>query len=98
MVTHYQAESPFCQVLIGDTPCPQNLQAADIGEEGTRIVDGQAHVIALGKPLGILLTFSLHQYSRLRLRSGALTSFSKDSMIYPSRVAQERNGEKRQCL
>lgn len=35
--------------LIGDTPCPQSLEAADIGEEGQLIVDGQAHVVALGK-------------------------------------------------
>jgi len=36
--------------LIGDTPCPHSLEAADIGEKGTLIIDGQAHVVALGKP------------------------------------------------
>jgi len=36
--------------LIGDTPCPHSLEAADIGVKGTLIIDGQAHVVALVKP------------------------------------------------
>ena len=36
--------------LTGNTPCPDVLQPTDTGDKGTLIVDGQALVIAVGKP------------------------------------------------
>jgi len=35
--------------MVGDTPCPPNLEPEDLGKEATLVLDGQAHVIAMGK-------------------------------------------------
>lgn len=98
-------KSILSEVLIGDTPWPQRLQAADIGEKETHIEDGQAHVTALGKPskakffgdLADIFIASIIQIGALFSRT-VFTSFSTDNMTYPSRVAHGRNWERRQCL
>ena len=35
--------------MVGDTPCPPSLEPEDLGKEATLVLDGQAHVIAVGK-------------------------------------------------
>lgn len=44
------SKSLLLEAVIGDTSCSQKLQAADLGDEAMLIIDGQAHVIAIGKP------------------------------------------------
>ena len=41
------------QVLTGETPCPPMLAPAELGDNATIIIDGQALVIAIGKPHGL---------------------------------------------
>ena len=40
------------QKLTADVPCPFSLGAEELGDEATLIIDGQALVIAIGKPKG----------------------------------------------
>jgi hypothetical protein len=43
-------KSLLADAVIGDTPCPPSLEPADLGQESTLIIDGQAFVMAIGKP------------------------------------------------
>ena len=40
----------LAQVLTAEVPCPPRLEAKDLEKEATLIIDGQALVIAIGKP------------------------------------------------
>lgn len=40
------------QVLVADTPCPPTLDTENLPDDATLIIDGQALVIAIGKPQG----------------------------------------------
>jgi len=42
----------FSQVLTADVPCPPMLEQGELGGQATLIIDGQAMVIALGRPHG----------------------------------------------
>ena len=40
------------QVLVADTSCPSTLDIENLPDDATLIIDGQALVIAIGKPQG----------------------------------------------
>jgi hypothetical protein len=46
------SKASLLEILTSGVNCPPGIEAHELGDKATLVVDGQAHVCALGKPQG----------------------------------------------
>jgi len=87
------SKAVLAEVLTDDVPCPDHLDATDLEEDPVLIIDGQALVVAIGKPTAAKTFGDLADtFVETVFQSGAQTSCLTGTSRVLSRVVPGNGG------